>query len=275
MDPILSNKPFPLRVTHVRHSPGLVHVLGQTDAATAVLVERYLAAVREQLEGGSPPRASALSAGQAVLARHQGGWHRARVLAPAAGTGVEVLLEDLGPACTLGLAALRTGVPGEVSRLPGLARSFVLGEVLPAGPDWSRPALQFVRDAVEGSTCRALVTHRVRGHSFLRLYKRDSREPLSHDMVQCGFAVAGYPNIDSLPPGPEHQPRLLARQPCSPLETPLTVVVPGPALSPGPVAPSPSPLFRPVLLEPGSWHRCLALAGRGQVMADEMFLSCS
>ena len=28
--------------------------------------------------------------------------------------------------------------------------------------------------------------------------------PLSHDMVQCGFAVVGFPNIDSMPPGPDY-----------------------------------------------------------------------
>ena len=27
---------------------------------------------------------------------------------------------------------------------------------------------------------------------------------LSHDMVQCGFAVVGFPNIDSMPPGPDY-----------------------------------------------------------------------
>ena len=27
---------------------------------------------------------------------------------------------------------------------------------------------------------RALITHRVRGHSFVRLFKRDSREPLRY-----------------------------------------------------------------------------------------------
>ena len=59
----MSNKPFPLLVTGVRHVQGLVQILGQTDAATASLVERYLITVREQLEGGIPPQPSALEAG--------------------------------------------------------------------------------------------------------------------------------------------------------------------------------------------------------------------
>ena len=59
----MSNKPFPLLVTGVRHVQGLVQIVGQTDAATASLVERYLITVREQLEGGVPPQASALEAG--------------------------------------------------------------------------------------------------------------------------------------------------------------------------------------------------------------------
>ena len=63
MDPVLSNKPFPLLVTGVRHVQGLVLIIGQTDTATASLVERYLVTVREQLEGGVPPQASALESG--------------------------------------------------------------------------------------------------------------------------------------------------------------------------------------------------------------------
>ena len=59
----MSNKPFPLLVTGVRHVQGLVQIIGQTDAATASLVERYLITVREQLEGGIPPQPSALEAG--------------------------------------------------------------------------------------------------------------------------------------------------------------------------------------------------------------------
>ena len=50
-------------VTGVRHVQGLVQIIGQTDAATASLVERYLITVREQLEGGIPPQPSALEAG--------------------------------------------------------------------------------------------------------------------------------------------------------------------------------------------------------------------
>ena len=67
MDPITSNKPFPLLVTRVLHQPGLIQIVGQTDAATASLVERYLVTVRDQLEGGHPPQASALEAGWCSL----------------------------------------------------------------------------------------------------------------------------------------------------------------------------------------------------------------
>ena len=102
-------------------------------------------------------------------------------------------------------------------------------------------------DAVVGFTVRALVTHRVQGHSFVRLYKRDSREPLSHDMVQCGFAVAGFPSLEGVPPGPE---------PPAP-QHPLTVVVPGvppprPAVA---LSPAPMTVFRPMHLETGTWYR--------------------
>ena len=67
MDPVLSNKPFPLLVTGVRHVQRLVQIIGQTDAATASLVERYLITVREQLDGGVPPQASALESGWSEL----------------------------------------------------------------------------------------------------------------------------------------------------------------------------------------------------------------
>ena len=63
MDPVLSSKPFPLLVTGVRHIQGLVQIIGQTDGATASLVERYLITVRDQLEGGVPPQPNALEAG--------------------------------------------------------------------------------------------------------------------------------------------------------------------------------------------------------------------
>lgn len=33
-----------------------------------------------------------------------------------------------------------------------------------------------------------------------RVYKRDKQEPLVTDMVQCGMAVSGYPNMENIPP---------------------------------------------------------------------------
>ena len=139
--------------------------------------------------------------------------------------------------------------------MPPLARTFILGEVVPPASDWSRPALQFVTDAVVGATCRALVTHRVRGHSFVRLYKGDSREPLSHDMVQCGFAVAGYPSLEGVPPGPDLQQGVA---PPPQHSMPLSVVVPAvppPALYQAAVSPLPRALVRPMHLEIGTWYR--------------------
>ena len=68
----------------------------------------------------------------------------------------------------------------------------IQGEVVPPGGDWSKPAIEFISDAVVGvGVCQAMVTHRGHGHTFIRLYARDSREPLSQDMVQCGMAVSG------------------------------------------------------------------------------------
>ena len=119
MDPVLSNKPFPLLVTQVRHRQGLVQILGQTDGATAALVERYLATVREQLEGGAPPAGRSLEAGQGVVVQREGAWHRARVVGAAAEGRVEVVMVDQGGHATIPLAAVRTGVHSQLSQVRG------------------------------------------------------------------------------------------------------------------------------------------------------------
>jgi Tudor domain len=66
---------------------------------------------------------------------------------------------------------------------------------------------------------------------FSRVYKRDKQEPLVIDMVQCGMAVSGYPNMENIPPAQNytapprvavpplqhhHQPSPAAYQPLSP-----------------------------------------------------------
>ena len=118
---------------------------------------------------------------------------------------------------------------------------------------------------------RALVTHQGHGHTFIRLYARDSREPLSSDMVQCGMAVSGLPNIDYLPPAPHYvQPSVPPVAPLQPLfpvpgpgqapvspnfPPPLSVRVP-PMPPPEylPSQPPPSVIFRPMHLETGQWY---------------------
>ena len=134
--------------------------------------------------------------------------------------------------------------------------------MVPPGGDWSKPAIEFISDAVVGAgPCRALVTHRGHGHTFIRLFcGRDPGKPLSGDMVQCGMAVSGLPNIDHLPPAHNYVPPA----PASPLGAQL--YGPGPA-SPGyppplavrvpeylPSQPPPSVIFRPMHLETGQWY---------------------
>ena len=144
--------------------------------------------------------------------------------------------------------------------------SFFLGEVVPPGGDWSKPAIEFISDAVVGvGVCQALVTHRGHGHNFIRLYTRDSREPLSQDMVQCGMAVSGLPNIDFLPPAQNYvQPQTRAPAPYQAsaqagsgghYPPPLAVRVPPlPPPEYQPSQPPPSVIFRPMHLEIGQWY---------------------
>ena len=112
---------------------------------------------------------------------------------------VVVYMLDQGQTVPLPLASIRTGVHSQLSQVQPLAVPFLLGEVVPPGGDWSKPAIEFVTDGVVDSLCRAVVTHRGRGHTFVRLYARGQRESLAQDMVQCGMAVSGLPNIDSIP----------------------------------------------------------------------------
>ena len=150
--------------------------------------------------------------------------------------------------------------------------SFFLGEVVPPGGDWSKPAVEFISDAVVGvGVCHALVTHRGHGHNFIRLYSRDSREPLSQDMVQCGMAVSGLPNIDFLPPAQNYvQPQTRPAPPSSSSSSYPVSPVPGPASHYPPALavrvaavpppeyqpsqPPPSVIFRPMHLETGEWY---------------------
>ena len=45
------------------------------------MVDKYLAAVEEQLVGGSPPQLSSLQVGQVVVVRREKGWFRGKVVA--------------------------------------------------------------------------------------------------------------------------------------------------------------------------------------------------
>ena len=223
------------------------------------VVEKYLAAVEEQLSGGSPPQLSSLQAGQVIVVRRDRRWYRGKVVAvDNSSNRVVVFLVDHGATVPLSLVNIRTGVHSQLSQVAPLSVSYFLGEVVPPGGDWSKPAIEFISDAVVGTgTCRAVLTHRGHGHSFIRLYCRDSRDPLSHDMVQCGMAVSGLPNIDFLPPAQNYvqpkvapvragQSRSSVYQPAPP---PLSVRV-----TPLPAQPPSSVIFRPMQLETGQWY---------------------
>ena len=221
------------------------------------MVDKYLAAVEEQLVGGSPPQLSSLQAGQVVVVRREKGWFRGKVVAvDSSSKRVVVNLVDHGATVPLSLVNIRTGVHSQLSQLQPLSVSYFLGEVVPPAGDWSKPAVEFISDAVVGTgTCRAVMTHRGHGHTFIRLYGRDSREPLSHDMVQCGMAVSGLPNIDFLPPAQNYvQPQVERVRPgqggvYQPDLPPLSVRV-----NPLPPQPPPSVIFRPMHLETGQWY---------------------
>ena len=269
MEPILNSKPFDLFVTHVKKEHGLVKIFGQVDVSTGQVVEKYLKAVQEQLEGGNAPQLASLEVGQVIVASRDKSWYRAKVVSVDSTTSrVVVYLLDLGQTVPLPLSNIRTGVHSQLSQVQPLAMPFLLGEVVPPGGDWSKPAIEFVTDGVVDSLCRAVVTHRARGHTFVRLYARGQRESLAQDMVQCGMAVSGLPNVESIPPAhnyvqpqqPMYPPN---RAPPSPnYPPPLSVIVPPmppPHLAPPPQFMSAPPvprttMFRPMHLETGKWY---------------------
>jgi len=269
MEPILNSKPFELFVTHVKKEHGLVKIFGQIDISTGQVVEKYLRAVHEQLEGGNAPQLTSLEVGQVIVASRDKSWYRAKVVSVDSTTSrVVVYMLDHGQTVPLPLASIRTGVHSQLSQVQPLAVPFMLGEVVPPGGDWSKPAIEFVTDAVVDSLCRSVVTHRARGNTFVRLYARGQRESLAQDMVQCGMAVSGLPNIDSIPPAQNYvQPQQSifppTRAPPSPnYPPPLSVIVPPmppPHLAPPPQFLSAPPvprttLFRPMHLETGKWY---------------------
>ena len=56
-------------MTHVKKEHGLVKIFGQIDISTGQVVEKYLRAVHEQLEGGNAPQLTSLEVGQVIVAR--------------------------------------------------------------------------------------------------------------------------------------------------------------------------------------------------------------
>ena len=153
---------------------------------------------------------------------------------------VVVYMLDQGQAVPITLASIRTGVHSQLSQVQPLAVPFLLGEVVPPGGDWTKPAIEFVTDAVVDSLCMAVVTHRGRGHTFVRLYARGQRESLAQDMVQCGMAVSGLPNIDSITPAHNYV-------------QPQQSIFPPARAPPSPPVPR-TTMFRPMHLETGKWY---------------------
>jgi len=192
-------KPFELLVTHVTKHYGLVKIFGQTDLKAGDVVEQYLRSLAGDLETSPPLSAGQISPGQSAIVRYGGGWHRAKVNT-LSGIRVSVSLVDSGENLTCNLSNIRTVIHPQLQTIPPLAEEFILGEVIPPAGDWSKPSIEFVADALQGAVCRAMVIHRSHGYNFIRVFKRDSREPLVHDMVQCGMAISGYPNMDNIPP---------------------------------------------------------------------------
>lgn len=205
-------KPFDLLVTNVIKLHGLIRINGQTDLNTADVVKSYLSAIRDQLEAGQPAKAAVIVPGQSVIARHDGVWYRAKVNT-LSGIQVSATLVDTGQIQVCNLTNIRTEIHSKLQSIPPLAQEFVLGEVVPPAGDWSKPSIEFVRDGLQNDVCKAIVIHRSHGYNFIRVFKRDSREPFGHDMVQCGMAVSGYPSMDNIPPADNYTPPQLAVPP--------------------------------------------------------------
>ena len=83
------------------------------------VVEKYLRAVQDQLEGGAAPQLGQLQVGQVVVARRQDrGWFRGKVVAlDSASRRVVVSLIDHGNTVPLPLANIRTGVHSQLSQV--------------------------------------------------------------------------------------------------------------------------------------------------------------
>ena len=82
------------------------------------VVEKYLTAVREQLEGGSAPHLVGLQVGQVIVARREQGWYRGKVVAlDSASRRVVVFLLDHGLTLPLPVANIRTGVHSQLSQV--------------------------------------------------------------------------------------------------------------------------------------------------------------
>lgn len=81
-------------------------------------MEKYLKAVREQLEGGTAPQLVGLQVGQVVVARREKGWYRGKVVGLDSARGrVMVCLLDQGLTIPLPVANIRTGVHSQLSQV--------------------------------------------------------------------------------------------------------------------------------------------------------------
>jgi len=205
-------EPFDLFVTSVKKEHGLVKIYGQQDYKTGRVVHKYLNAVADQLEGGSPPDLDKVIINQSVIARFDKCWYRANVLA-INGQKYTMYFMDYGNVSDVGLADIRIGLHSQLDQIHPLAYPFYLAEVIPPGRDWSKPSMEFIDDALLNTISRCIVMNRTKGYCFLRIFKRDSHDTLINDLVQTGMAVLGVPNMDHLAsleprqqPGPGGRP---------------------------------------------------------------------
>ena len=66
------------------------------------------------------------------------------------------------------LSNIRTDIHTKLQSIPPLAEEYVLGEVVPPAADWSKPSIEFVKDALKGDVCTAQIIHKSQGYSFIR-----------------------------------------------------------------------------------------------------------